>query len=357
MPTIRFYEIDLFRFIAAVMVVVFHYTFVGYSLNYVTTVRFDSIGNYSRYLYLGINFFFIISGFVILQSASDGQPGRFFRARLIRLYPAYCAALLLTATAIWLFAQPQFPLSWSQLLANLTMLQTAFGQPHVESAYWTLWIELQFYLLIWLLCWRGWLRWLPQLIGLTLVACLASLHLQPPLTFDVWSQIFPHWAGYFALGALLYLIRQQGLDRYKTLLLGLALWFVIRQNWVFADLMMQWYQQPFNKTVILLLNLAFLFLLMPTSLGWQHPLRQSRFVLWGALTYPLYLIHQTLGYLIFNALGPSINRYLLLSLMLLLALLLAWLIRHLIEQPVAAWLHLRFAGTAARQVAATSQTG
>ncbi|WP_146120110.1 hypothetical protein [Leucobacter massiliensis] len=31
---------------------------------------------------------------------------------------------------------------------NLTMVQTAFGVAHVDGAYWTLWIELLFYILI-----------------------------------------------------------------------------------------------------------------------------------------------------------------------------------------------------------------
>ncbi|GGO71932.1 acyltransferase family protein [Bowmanella pacifica] len=331
----RLYEIDLYRFVAAVMVLVFHYTFVGYMLDYAPGIRFDAIGEFSRYFYLGINFFFIISGFVILMSAKDGQPGKFFISRFIRLYPAYWIGVLLTASCILYFNQSQFQASYAELAANATMFQAAMGIKHIESAYWTLWIEMQFYLVMFALAWCGWLRFILPLIGLSLLVCTVSLFTPWGPAFDLWSNAFPHWWGYFATGCLLYLIRKDGLDLVKFFLLLMALTFVICQNWLFTSMMEGWYGTAFNEFIILGLNLVFFALMLFSALAHQHPLRNVRFAAWGALTYPLYLIHQNIGYMLFNAYGQYVHKYVLLFATALLMLLIAYVIHRFVEQPLA----------------------
>jgi len=58
MPTnTRLYEIDLLRFISAFFVVVFHYTYTGYMEEFSTIANFEGVREYSRYAYMGINFF------------------------------------------------------------------------------------------------------------------------------------------------------------------------------------------------------------------------------------------------------------------------------------------------------------
>ena len=123
----RFYEIDLLRLLSAVLVVFFHYTFIGSTLDIVPAPRTDAASEYGRYMYLGVNFFFIISGFVILLSAKDGHAKEFFISRFIRLYPAYWFCVILTASAAVIFQQTRFQVSWSDFFVNLTMLQSGFG--------------------------------------------------------------------------------------------------------------------------------------------------------------------------------------------------------------------------------------
>ena len=60
----RLYQIDLFRFIAALMVVLFHYTFRGFIANS-SILEFPVLGSLFKYGYLGVDLFFMISGFVI----------------------------------------------------------------------------------------------------------------------------------------------------------------------------------------------------------------------------------------------------------------------------------------------------
>ena len=64
----RIYQIDLFRFVAALSVVLYHYLFRGWAADNMSDVNFSEIGHFFQYGYLGVHLFFIISGFVILLS-------------------------------------------------------------------------------------------------------------------------------------------------------------------------------------------------------------------------------------------------------------------------------------------------
>ncbi len=63
-PPLRFYEIDLLRFLAALSVVLYHYTYRGYMADHYSPVPFVGIGRFTKYGYLGVELFFLISGYV-----------------------------------------------------------------------------------------------------------------------------------------------------------------------------------------------------------------------------------------------------------------------------------------------------
>ena len=51
-PPIRYYEIDLFRFLAVLRVVFYHYTFRGYAADSYSPLAFSRLGQLTRYGYL-----------------------------------------------------------------------------------------------------------------------------------------------------------------------------------------------------------------------------------------------------------------------------------------------------------------
>ena len=65
----RFHELDILRFLAALAVVFFHYTFLNIT-EYQTLPSYPILGEIFKYGYLGVELFFIISGFVILLTAT-----------------------------------------------------------------------------------------------------------------------------------------------------------------------------------------------------------------------------------------------------------------------------------------------
>ncbi len=94
----------------------------------------------------GIALFFLISGFVIPFSFKKPHPIRNFAiSRFFRLYPAYWLSLALALVIFPLLTNEIY--STPRILANVTMVQAAFGQHDVIGAYWTLFIELAFYVL------------------------------------------------------------------------------------------------------------------------------------------------------------------------------------------------------------------
>jgi peptidoglycan/LPS O-acetylase OafA/YrhL len=110
--------------------------------------------------YLGVQLFFVISGYCIqgaLESAQrNAHPLRSFTLRrLRRIYPPYWMSLLLVialAMGTMLVARKSwfsiFPLTMTDWLLNLMLLQGPFQAPDAALVYWSLSIEVQFYLLM-----------------------------------------------------------------------------------------------------------------------------------------------------------------------------------------------------------------
>lgn len=92
----------------------------------------------------GIALFFLISGYVVPFSFKEPHAfQKFVISRFFRLYPAYWLSLAAAVAALTWAAGAQF--ETRTVLANITMLQMALGQPNVLGPYWTLIIELTFY--------------------------------------------------------------------------------------------------------------------------------------------------------------------------------------------------------------------
>lgn len=127
------YGIDVIRFAAAILVALFHLTWLE-----------KSVSSLAWYGWIGVQVFFVISGFVIAQSANNTTPIKFARSRFLRLYPAawICAAINLAILVSLNDVSSALP---KVFFASLTLYPTG---PFLASAYWTLPIEISFYILI-----------------------------------------------------------------------------------------------------------------------------------------------------------------------------------------------------------------
>jgi len=109
-----------------------------------------------KYGFLGVQLFFLISGFVILMTLERSLNFRsFLFRRWVRLFPAMLAcSLLVFFTAGFFYERPQGAIVTRDLLPGLTFIepswwQRALGgeQGYVEGAFWSIYVEMKFYII------------------------------------------------------------------------------------------------------------------------------------------------------------------------------------------------------------------
>lgn len=171
-PARRIDELDALRGLAALYVVLFHYT-----------VRYDALFQHGAPLPFtvpygpsAVDFFFIVSGFVIVMTLERcARWTDFVISRFTRLFPAYWAAITVTSLVVKAFGLPGREVTLGETLANGVMIHHVFGVPDVDGVYWSLEVELFFY---------------ACMLGLYLARLLPRI----PLVLLVWMGLGPVWA-------------------------------------------------------------------------------------------------------------------------------------------------------------------
>jgi peptidoglycan/LPS O-acetylase OafA/YrhL len=330
----RLYEIDLLRFIAALMVVLLHYTFSGF-LNGRSQVDFtQTLGPVTKYGYLGVDLFFLISGFVVFMSSWGRSASQFLISRVARLYPAYWVCLTvttLTVVAGWTRGRPDVSL-W-QYLVNLTMFQAPVDVPHVEAVYWTLWAEWRFYMLLFIFA----------LIGITvrrtlmfmwgwLAASAALIFLPFPAESVAALVLQPLYAHYFIAGMALHLVYRQGWSVQLGLPISLC-WLLGIHQAIERSQVLEREESTFYSPIVVAVAVTVIFaVMMLVASDALARFGRPTFAALGALTYPLYLVHATAGYALLNWLTPGVNRWLILVGAVAAVCLVAWVISSQVER-------------------------
>src|SRR5882724_7218383 len=150
----RIYTIDSLRGIASLAVCWFHLT--NGNSAFLPDGLLKSSG---RYGWLGVEMFFVISGFVIPYSLHKAcyelkSFGTFVAKRIIRLDPPYLASIVIILALGFVsphlpgFKGEPFSVSPVMVLLHLGYLNVFFGYEWLNPVFWTLAIELQYYLLI-----------------------------------------------------------------------------------------------------------------------------------------------------------------------------------------------------------------
>jgi len=280
----RVLELDALRGLAALSVAVFHCTdHYGREIGHTVPPSFGfPAGNY------GVQLFFLISGFVIFMTLERTRSAAdFVVSRFSRLFPAYWASIAVTAAVVYTIGLPQQQLGAWDLALNLTMVQQLLGVEHLDGSYWTLQIELFFY--IQMLLWFSFrqlhrIRWIiVAWLLLSVVSAFWEQVVRHPFSYTLREILILRYIPFFAVGILFYRIWTRPADALPDWLLILASLTVIGIT------------LPPVYLAVAAVCIAVFWLFISERLQW---LRLRPFVFLGTISYSEYLLHQAIGFTI-----------------------------------------------------------
>ncbi|HWS36657.1 MAG TPA: acyltransferase [Actinoplanes sp.] len=358
----RLTALDGLRLIAALAVAVYHLS-VSWRIDGHSPPQYflPDFSHLAIYGFLGVELFFLISGFVICMSSWRRGLGEFFVSRVGRLYPAYWVCILITAFVVGLFpVVGGVPVTGipdpAEIAVNMTMLQEPLGVASVDTVYWTLFVELRFYLLFAALVAFG------LTYRRTVIFCAAWMVVAvigPTVDSKIVDVVaIPEYAPYFIAGIAAFLIYKFGRSPLLFAIFGFA-WLVSlkRVDDRVADVNPGFDVPTWPGAVIITCSFAVVLII---ALGWTDRIRWSWLTTAGALTYPFYLLHQRIGYSFvrYTYERTGLPAWLLITTAILLVLAMAWLVHRYAERPLSRWLRrvMRQAVTDVRQVSATEAT-
>jgi peptidoglycan/LPS O-acetylase OafA/YrhL len=292
--------LEIGRFIAASFVMLSH--FIPFTEKYAAAPARPLLGGFMTPGPLGVQYFFVLSGFVMASGhyrdfGNLAAIPKFWWRRASRIYPAYWLALCIPM--VWLYS------ALGPAAAAHLYLLDPWGNLQFIPASWTLRYEIAFYIALGLcmLPYAGkplLALWVVTTIWHYLpVPLLAAIGLGPPFALNYfYNNLLPRFGTVFefyffaGLAAGWVFIRLRPGQRLTWAILGagaaLLLWLLPGCAWGLT------YGPTALYTMPLALSLALLILGL-AGLERHGTLRLGRLAAWlGALSYPLYLLHEPL---------------------------------------------------------------
>ena len=327
--------LDYARFFAALSVVLFHYFYSGINNGKVSSVDETWFSDIASYGHFGVQFFFIISGYVIFFSLKNKSAASFMRSRLKRLYPTYWIAVIFTAFFAYLWGQgTDMAVTLKQVFVNFTMFQQFIGVQNVDGVYWTLFYEIIFYAIVFLILLFGdFKKLLAFLVVWPILIIAANI-------FSNGFLIFNLYFSFFVIGAMFALLKNKHIKKsiaFATLVIAACAGFY------------QMYQAGIAKdNNILIVGLIYaamlsFFTLLNIDRFRSISLPRAQDV--GGMTYPIYLIHAHFGYMTLNQFATPENQTLVYALLLIVVVSLSWMLWYVVEVWQANFWHKFFSFT------------
>ena len=297
----RSVEIDILRFLSACMVATYHWTLEMNSESAQQILDIPILGAVISQGGIGVDIFFIISGYVIFNTAQRNSGIDFLAARFIRLFPGLLISMIMV-----LFVGSRFIHVYDEpihsLINSVFLTYTITGTEPLATQLWTLIVEVKFYFgVVFLLI-------IFRKIFMTKIGILAilamwqiSLSLLENFTSPFARKLLLNlslngYAELFSLGAVLYLFRIRTF-RFDLPTLGASILFLNLGYQVVFD-------SSYSPGNILLLSISVLTIVLGSKLTRFN----SKFIeILGFSSYIIYLIHLHIGGAIINITRESIS--------------------------------------------------
>jgi peptidoglycan/LPS O-acetylase OafA/YrhL len=270
---LKFNQLDLLRGYAAFGVVLYHFMYHFFNVfNINGGFKFFAIGKF------GVALFFILSGFLISISMNRNSPTRFLIFRAIRLLPTLFSCCTVSYVFIQLLGINYREVTKFDFLSNFLVFPSWFNAKFIDGSYWTLEYEWVFYLIcafsLFIVKYRF------EFISILLLV-LPIIELLVGVEYFPVSLYLKDYSLLFLIGVCLSQIYNSDKFFNKYLLiLGVAfiIMFLIEKYFY----------------VYMLLSLIF-FMAVHNNLGFLDN-SLARFM--SKISYPLYLLHQTIGFIL-----------------------------------------------------------
>ncbi|MES3004745.1 MAG: acyltransferase [Patescibacteria group bacterium] len=297
--------LDGVRFFAAFWVMNFHYLFA-------------QTGDLEWYRYgnLGVQLFFIISGFVIVLSLNTKNLRDFATNRFLRLFPIFW--ILCTATYILTLIVPHTStVSFTEYLRSMTMLGDLFNgivgyTRLIDPSYWTLTVELLFYMSIAVFAYFFTSKNIRYFLSTWVLFSMIAFAVKIDHNFFIKILLVRH-AAYFAFGGALALIATKSAEtNFQKYFDGILLFGSgIFATYIHPRSLEPYYTvNPLDTKIITILHICF-FILVPLLVYFSPRVKNlkvlSLLTILGGITYPLYLLHQKIGNTLINYISSNFD--------------------------------------------------
>lgn len=309
----RIEALDGFRALAVLLVICFHYfsrwTPPLSSQNlYPYGDRFAGVALFDHG-YLGVELFFIVSGFVISLTLFNSRDWMDFALRrFARLFPSMLLCSALTFALLAVLPVKYFTLAPIDFLPSLTftdpyLWKALFGRDFnfIDDAYWSLFVEVRFYFWACLIFFAfGKERFLlacSVFFNLSLVLFAAGRAAAGTFlpTLVEWT-LFPSALPWFAAGVGFFFLHRDGGNRLARLLVVESALVVVAAAVGLSSI----------PALPFCLGFYALFALFVYCPRWLAPFSYKPVTLVGAASYSLYLLHQNLGVTLIATLGGAL---------------------------------------------------
>jgi peptidoglycan/LPS O-acetylase OafA/YrhL len=320
---LRIIELDALRGLAVLAVVCYHYTFRYDELYHHTNKNYYGLD----LGYLGVHLFFIISGFVIFMTIENVITVKnFIYKRIIRLYPVYIIAVIITYLAVKIFGLEGREVKTWEAVFNLTMLQGFIPLnivSNVDGVYWSLTVEIIFYIFMGVIIWLGLIKKIDRfLIAWLFIAFIVRGlnvyydHLLISI-FQFYGILL--YAHLFIAGIMFYKLKNKEQKSYYHII-------------ILACVLYEFIYYGLLEGIILMMFFTLFYGLILNKLNF---LTNKITVFLGSISYSLYLIHQNIGYIIINFLEKNgVSKPLAIVVPLVLTILIAFILTSYIEKPL-----------------------
>jgi len=251
-----------------------------------------------KYGYFGVHLFFIISGFVILMTLEKcNNATNFLYRRWLRLFPAMLVcSLLVYCTAGFFDERPRGQPELIQMVPGLTLIEpyileklTGIQFQSLEGAFWSLYVEVKFYIFAAIVYFLFGARKLAICLFLCLLFWLTLGQLSSlssnqyiSLGYSLANIFSFEYFGWFSIGASYYLYLKSTESKW--------LYFGIFVSLISSMAASQLNLAPF--VAALLISTIFVASILSDKF---QKIMSSRFFLYlGFISYPLYLIHENM---------------------------------------------------------------